>query len=311
VTAGRNEEIPQRATPEELAERALLITALALTPAQVAEVSERAARLQVSFAAALIELGLATSRDVELLIRASFRQPIPAERAVILHPTAQRRGNWLAPLPRLTPHALPSPTLLAASSAHTEALRAMRTELLLRLGPREDGTALAIVSTARGDGRTQLAAELAISFAQLKRTVLLIDADLRRPHLGDLLLLDVQTPGLAAALDSDKPPECFQVQGLPTLHYMPSGTPDESSLELFSYQRFRTFIEGCRKEFDFVIIDTPATETYADGLAIASATGFAVLVTRGSKTATRDARQLLEKLDVAGARVLGAVLNHF
>lgn len=299
------------ATPEEQAERTLLITALALSPAQVALVDADAARLCVSFAAALIELGLATSRDVELLIRASFLQPIPTERAVILHPTAQRRGRSLAPVPRAMPLAVPSPALLASAGARTEALRALRTEVLLRLGAREGGTALAIVSTARGDGRTQLAAQLAISLAQLKRTVLLVDADLRRPQLGELLALDVATSGLAASLDAEHAPECFQVQGMPTLHYMPSGTPDETSLELFSDQRFRAFIEGCRQSFDFVIVDTPATETFADGLAIASATGFALLVVRGAKTATRDARQLLEKLDVAGAQVLGAVLNHF
>jgi capsular exopolysaccharide synthesis family protein len=187
----------------------------------------------------------------------------------------------------------------------------LRTEILLRLGARDGGTAVAVVSTARGDGRTQLAAELAVSLAQLKRRVLLIDADLRHSHLGDLLHLKVQTPGLAASLDSDSPPECFQVQGLPTLHYMPSGTPDETSLELFSDQRFRIFIDCCRQEFDFVIVDTPATATFADGLAIASATGFAVLVVRSAKTATRESRQLLEKLDVAGANVLGAVLNKF
>jgi protein-tyrosine kinase len=311
MMAGRPHEGTPLETAEEVAERALLITALALSPVQVAQVDENAARMRVSFAAALIELGFATSRDVELLIRASFRQPIPAERAVVLHPTARRPGRSLAPVPRFMPHAVPSPALLAASSARTESLRALRTEILLRLGARDGGTALAIVSTARGDGRTLLAAQLAISLAQLKRNVLLVDADLRRPQLGELLALDVETTGLAASLDSAVPPECFQVQGLPTLHYMPSGTPDETSLELFSDQRFRAFIEGCRQTFDFVIVDTPASEAYSDGLAIASATGYALLVVRGAKTATRDARRLLDKLDVAGAQVLGAVLNHF
>jgi Mrp family chromosome partitioning ATPase len=307
---GRPHEGTPEATPDDQAERTLLITALALSPTQVAQVDENSQRLRVSFAAALIELGLATSREVELLIRASFRQPIPAERAVILHPTARRPGRSLVPVPRIMPQAVLSPRLLASVSVRAESLRALRTEMLLRLGAREGGTALAIVSTARGDGRTQLAAQLAISLAQLKRTVLLIDADLRRPKLGELLTLDVSTSGLAASLDADHAPECFQVQGLLTLHYMPSGTPDETSLELFSDQRFRAFIEGCRQAFDFVILDTPATETFADGLAIASATGFALLVVRGAQTHTRDARQLLEKLDVAGAHVLGAVLNH-
>jgi protein-tyrosine kinase len=309
--AGRPQEGGPHEAPEDQAERELLITALALSPAQVAQVDENAARLRVSFAAALIELGLATSRDVELLIRASFRQPIPAERAVVLHPTARRPGRSLAPIPRILPHAVPSAALLAATSARTESLRALRTEILLRLGARDTGTALAIVSTGSGDGRTQLAAQLAISLAQLRRSVLLVDADLRNSRLGEMLTLEVATTGLAGSLDSAHAPECFQVEGLPTLHFMPSGTPDETSLELFSDQRFRAFIDGCRQSFDFVIVDTPAAETYSDGLAIASATGFALLVVRSAKTATRSARRLLEKLDVAGAQVLGAVLNHF
>jgi Mrp family chromosome partitioning ATPase len=307
---GRPHEALSQATPEEEAERTLLITALALSPAQVSQVDENAAHLGVSFAASLIEIGLASGRDVELLIRASFRQPIPAERAVILHPTARRPGRSLAPIPRIMPHAVPSAALLAATSARTESLRTLRTEMLLRLGSRSDGTAVAIVSTTRGDGRTQLAAQLAISLAQLKRSVLLIDADLRRPQLGELLALNVETSGLAASLNSVHAPECFQVQGLPTLHFMPSGRPDEASLEQFSDPRFRDFIESCRQSFDFVIVDTPAAETFSDGLAIASATGFALLVLRSAQSATRDARRLLDRLDVAGAHVLGAVLNH-
>jgi receptor protein-tyrosine kinase len=298
---------------EEASERELLISACEFPPEQVARIDRAAAHLGVSFAAAAIDLGIVTSREIELILRTALRQPVPQDHAVVLHPNARRPGRSLVPVPRLEPLAAPSYELLdllRPGNARTDELRALRTEVLMRVGTREGGVAIAVLSTSRGDGRSRLAAELALSLAQLNRTVLLIDADLRNPGLHGLFELPIGSIGLAKSLGEDMAPDAFGVQGFATLSYIPCGDPIASSLELLSDHRFRECIEGCCRQYDFVIIDTPPSGLYADGLAIADAAGHALMVLRAAKTTTREARAILDKLAVAGVRVVGAVLNH-
>jgi receptor protein-tyrosine kinase len=298
---------------EAASERELLINACEFSPEQVARIDGAAAHLGVSFAAAAIDLGMATSREIELILRTALRQPVPRDHAVVLHPNARRQTRALVPVPRLDPQANPCSELLdllRPGNARTEELRALRTEVLMRVGNRDKGVAIAVMSTSRGDGRTRLAAELALSLAQLKRTVLLVDADLRNPGLHRLLDIPEGMMGLAQSLGDDLAPDALGVQGFATLSYVPCGEAIASSLELLSDRRFRDCIEGCCGQYDFVIIDTPPSGLYADGLAIASACGHALMVLRAAATTTREAQAILDKLAVAGVQVIGAVLNH-
>jgi capsular exopolysaccharide synthesis family protein len=298
---------------EEATERELLVGACEFSPEQVARIDRAAAQLGVSFAAAAIDLGMATSREVELILRTALRQPVPSDHAVVLHPNARRTGNSLTPVPRLDPLASPAYELLdllRPGNARTDELRALRTEVLMRVGSRDGGIAIAVMSTTRGDGRTRMAAELALSLAQLNRNVLLIDADMRNPGMHRLIQLPGETIGLAHSLGDDMAPDAFGVQGFPTLSYIPGGEQIATSLELLSDHRFKDCIDGCCEQYDFVVIDTPPSGLYADGLAIASAAGHALMVLRAAKTTTREAQTILNKLAVAGVRVVGAVLNH-
>jgi Mrp family chromosome partitioning ATPase len=299
----------------EQEERSLLISSCQFDAERVQQVDDHASAGGVSFTAAAIELEFVTSREVELILRTVVRQPLPRERAVVLHPTRRRQLPALFPKLLPPPLAAPGPALAAASlggSARGEALRDLRTELLLRtVQPGSGGVTLAVLSPARSEGRTLLAAELAITLAQLGRSVVLVDADLRRPTLRTLFTGVPECRGLAESLLADRPPQAFGVAALPTLAVVPAGAPSTMALELLSGDLFRAFLLGCRERYEFTLIDTPAADECTDAVAVASVAGNALLALRAGASEMARAEALLERLEVAGTRVLGATLSHF
>ncbi|MFM2286947.1 MAG: hypothetical protein RL684_90 [Pseudomonadota bacterium] len=310
---------PGQQTPSPLIseqeERALLISSCQFDAERVQKIDDHASEAGESFTAAAIELEFVTSREVELILRTVVRQPLPRERAVVLHPAMRRQLPAMFPKLLPPPLAAPGPGLAAASlggSARGEALRGLRTELLLRTGQHgTGGMTLAVLSAARGEGRTLLAAELAVTLAQLGRSVVLIDADLRRPSLRTLFSGVPECRGLAESLIADRPPQAFGVTGQPTLAVVPAGAPSTLALELLSGDLFRAFLLGCRERYEFTLIDTPAADECTDAVAVASVAGNALLALRSGESEMARAEALLERLTVAGTRVLGATLSHF
>lgn len=197
----------------------------------------------------------------------------------------------------------------APHDPHSERMRALRTELLLR----QDGRyalAVAVVSPCRGEGRSQLAAELAIALAGLGRPTLLIDADLRHPRQHILFGLD-NDQGLADALSTDNEPAPRAVVGLPQLAVLNAGRELPNPLELLVDQRFHALVEDWRTRYAYLVFDTPPVGDYSDGLAVSSLVGDVLTLTRAQHTPYREARDLLRRLAATHARVLGAVINHF
>lgn len=194
--------------------------------------------------------------------------------------------------------------------AHSEAIRLLRTELLLRHPGRGDAMCIAVVSAVAGEGRSRLAAELALAFSQLDGHTLLVDADFRQPQQHALFGTD-SSNGLAQALSSGNPLDFHQVEGFSNLLLVTAGEPPSNPIELLTRNRFSDLMEEWRSTFRFIVVDTPATVEYADGLAIAAIVGSVLTVTRAGHTPYARAREMLRRLSATHATVLGGVLNHF
>jgi receptor protein-tyrosine kinase len=213
----------------------------------------------------------------------------------------------------LVPTARPAPSLVMAHSRQDprgEEIRALRTELLLRREPQDCAGVLALLSPCAGEGRTQLAAELAISFAQLGRPTLLVDADLRKPRQHVLFSADGDM-GLSQALELGEPPRLHAVEGIPQLYLVAAGSPPPNPLELLLDAAFARLVEDWRQHFDFVIFDTAPVTLYSDALAVASVAGHVLALTRANRTPHEDTRDMLRRLSATRADVLGAVISHF
>lgn len=261
-----------------------------LSPDDVKRISQAQRVMRIPFVEAALTLGYVTQEDVESAIASAGKIAVirrklkPSSELVVVHDPFDR---------------------------HSERIRALRTELLMRRDLTTEGAnVLAIVSAGPREGRSMLAAELAVSFSQLGQPTLLVDADLRNPSLHQLFSTEPDA-GLASALVKGQTPEVWPVAGLPHLFVVTSGQQAQNPLELLSDYRLGSIIESWRSRYQHIVIDTPPVSLYADGLAVAMAAGQVVVVSRAARTSFDRTRELLRRLEATRARVVGSVLGHY
>ena len=205
-----------------------------------------------------------------------------------------------------------SPELVAAYqpfSVQVEALRAIRGQLMLRWFIDAHKT-LALVSPSRGEGRSYMAANLAVVFSQLGERTLLIDADLRQPRQHVLFKLQ-DGYGLSDVLAGRT--DLTVVTRIPAfrdLSILSAGTLPPNPVELIS-RGLKNCLQQLQTQFDVILIDTPPAEQGIDTQIIASICGGALLVARRNETRLNDLQLLKEALHDAGTQCLGAVLTDF
>ncbi len=275
---------------------AMLMDAGQLTP----EAAERVIKLQresgLRFGEAAIQLGLVTEADIQHALSRQFDYPylLAGDESVDEEVVAAFKPF--------------SPTV--------ERLRALRSQLMLRLFDQEAGQpqlrSLAVVSPDQGEGRSWLAANLAVVFSQLGERTLLIDANLRSPRQHTLFRLDNQA-GLSSVLAGrcDANEALNRISSLLGLSVMPAGAVPPNPQELLSRPAFGKLLQDLRERFDVVLIDTPAGQRSADAATIAARAGAAIVVGRKHYTATPRLHTLVESLRHTGTFVVGAVLNEF
>jgi receptor protein-tyrosine kinase len=211
------------------------------------------------------------------------------------------------------PPGRPDPRLLIAHSPQgerSEQIRALRTELLLRRGASSEAILLAVLSPCAGEGRSQIAAELAIAFAQTGYPTLLIDADLQAPQQHALFGLP-NGQGLAQAIENEAEARLHAVHGLPCLSVLTAGSVAGDPLELLASRRFVRMVDDCRDKFEFVVLDTSPVGRCADALAVASLAGLVLVASRAQHTPQREMRAMLRRLKATQSAIVGAVISHF
>jgi len=193
-----------------------------------------------------------------------------------------------------------------------EALRALRSELMLHwFNDDAAHKALAVVSEARGEGRSYIAANLAVVLCQLGGRTLLIDADLRNPSQHALFGLDNRV-GLSALLSGRAGAEAVQrIPGFESLSVLPAGVLPPNPQELLARPSFGVLLERLAEHLDFILIDTsPATES-ADAQTVAVRAGAALFVVRNNSSRLWRLQAIAESVAKTRATIVGAVLNDF
>ena len=214
----------------------------------------------------------------------------------------------IVPLIRKLPQGLLVPGLADAKTGLADSLRVVRTNLIY--GTPQDGPrVLAFTSASPGEGKSTVAAGLAILFAQNRSRVLLIDADLRRPSIHRLM--DVpQSPGLSGVLAAVQPGNLQPRQGpVPGLDVVPAGAPQNFSAERHGSEAMKTLLEQARQKYDWVVIDCPPALGLSDAAVIATLADGIVEVCSGHKTPRQAVRHVADQLHTVRARLLGVVLN--
>lgn len=245
---------------------------------------------QLRFGEAAIGLGLISYEDVGYALSRQFSYP----------PVAVQNFSY-------------PPELVAATnpdSAEAEALRSIRAQLNLRWF-KGGQKYLAIAGINQGDGASTMIANLGISFAQLGKRTLIIDANLRRPSQDHIF-------GLASDAGlSDILTERMGVEGLvrttpfKDLSVLPAGMPVLNPTELVSHPAFEQLIDTLALRFDIILCDAPAFMSVADAVSIAGAAGGVMFVVRKHKTLLNHARGANQLLIGTDIQVVGSILLDF
>jgi protein-tyrosine kinase len=196
--------------------------------------------------------------------------------------------------------------------AVVEELRAVRTQLLVRwFNPGAGRRTLAITSPCAREGRSFLAANLAVVFSQLGQRTLLIDADFRAPRQQSIFNVSDRF-GLSSVLSGRADlSAALPVSGLTGLSVLPAGPLPPNPLELLSRASFAALLAKAESEYDTIIIDTPPATAYADAQCIAFRAHDALLVTRQNHSRVADSERAVRELSDASARIVGTVMNAF
>ncbi|WP_339649636.1 polysaccharide biosynthesis tyrosine autokinase [Halopseudomonas pelagia] len=188
-----------------------------------------------------------------------------------------------------------------------EAVRTIRTGIMLADMTRAQKV-LVVTSSVPGEGKSALATNLAFALSQLK-TVLLIDADLRRPTIARNFDFPVGTPGLANLIaGTAKAQDCIQkVSG--HLDMMTAGAVPPNPLELLASPRFAELLEKVKEHYDHIIIDSPPTQAVSDPILTSTLASSVIYVVKSESTSIPMAQRGVGQLLQSGASIVGVVLN--
>jgi len=312
VSAPYSKETPDaESSGTDLDLRTALISRFKLSPEKIRAVQDLMPQESLSFVDAALRLGFVTHEQIDDALDWAKRRQSGSSGLVetAIRKIADNRQVVLAQGEMVKPGAQ---LILAhdADNPRSEKIRALRTELLLLSEASSGANVIALLSASSGEGRSQLAAELAISFSQLGRRTLLVDADLRQPKQ-HILFGSTNENGLGEAISRGQKAWFHPVNGLPQLSLLTAGATPPNPLELLSDGRFSRILQDWRKAFEFVILDTPPIKEYADGLAIATLAGRVIVLSRGQHSSYIETRELLRRLATTQSQILGAVINHF
>jgi protein-tyrosine kinase len=196
-------------------------------------------------------------------------------------------------------------------ASEAEAVRTIRTHIVAR-HIKDGRRGLAVCAPAEGAGCTFTATNLAVALAQVGISTLLIDGDMRRPAVEEFIRPQREMPGLMQCIADDatvSPSSCIHNEVLPNLSIMYSGGRTHNAQELLAGDPFKRLIEGCLRDYEFTIVDTPPTNQCADARRIGTIIGYTLIVARARVTLTSEVAMLAGKLQEDGVRVVGTVLN--
>jgi capsular exopolysaccharide synthesis family protein len=199
-------------------------------------------------------------------------------------------------------------SLVFPHSPAAEAFRALRTNLeYVSVDSTVDS--ILVTSSVPGEGKSTVAANLAVVLAQGGRKTLLVDADLRNPSIHEMFRFP-NNVGLTTVLRNNSrasaPLHVTEVVGLSVLL---SGPVPPNPSELLGSERMRTVLNSLRESFDVIVLDSPPLTAVTDAAILSRLASGTLLVVRARKTRRGTVKLGREALDRVSAHLLGAVVN--
>ncbi len=192
-----------------------------------------------------------------------------------------------------------------------EPLRVVRSQLLFSWPAQLQRKIITIASPDRGEGRSWLAANLAVTFSQMGQRTLLIDADMQHPRQHILFGLD-NTLGLSALLTGRAGSSVVPSIGSQlSLSVITAGVPPPNPQELLARPSFEWAIDRLSEQHDVILIDTPPAADSSDALLIAAKSRAVLVIGRRDQTKHARLNAAMRQFKMAGIAILGCVLNEY
>ncbi|MFN2499481.1 MAG: GumC family protein [Pyrinomonadaceae bacterium] len=207
-----------------------------------------------------------------------------------------------------------SPELLInnpGSTVQAEAYKHLRTSILLSTAGRPPKSLL-VTSSVPAEGKTTTVINTATVLAQTGAQVLVIDADMRRPRLHQVLDMENEE-GLSAILSSDLT-EANVLSKIKkyrdtNIYLLSSGAIPPNPAELLGSSQMRELLAIVGNTFNYIVIDSPPIASFTDGVLISALVDGVLLVVHGGKTSRQVVKRARQMLHEIGAKIIGVVLN--
>jgi len=196
-------------------------------------------------------------------------------------------------------------------SIPSEAFRALRTRIQFSRINTESLKTILVTSSAPQEGKTTIAVNLAGSFANSKKNVLLIDCDLRKPSMHKIFGRE-RIPGLIDFLiGNEKLEDVLAHSEVPNLSYLTAGTIPPNPAEMLDSQEMRNFLKKIRTEYDLIVLDSPPVIAVTDSEILTSMVDGTILVVSADNTEIEMMERSVELIKRENTNFLGTVLNNF
>lgn len=210
---------------------------------------------------------------------------------------------------RLVTNKRPIITEVNPKSPISEAYRTLRTNIDFSAVD-EQLQIIMMTSAGPGEGKSTTATNMAVTYAQADKKVLIIDADLRKPTMHHTFSISNRR-GLTNVLTGQASlDEVITGSHIPNLSVMPSGPIPPNPSEMLSSKRLVALLDELRQQFDLIVVDTPPALAVTDAQIIASRCDGVVLVINSGEVKREMAMKAKANLEHVKARILGVVLNN-
>lgn len=191
-----------------------------------------------------------------------------------------------------------------------EAFNALRTNIMYTAKESEGSPVYAVTSSEVGVGKSTISANLALSFAQAGKKVLLVDADMRRPTQHEFFGYEEDNRGLSELLSHvEKKDDAVVRLARPNLYLLTSGCIPPNPSELMCSQSFKDYIKKWRGEYDIVFIDLPPVSVVSDPLSLAALIDGYLFVAMLRKSNANHINAALANIESVQGRVIGTIVN--
>ena len=196
-----------------------------------------------------------------------------------------------------------------SQSLFSESIRTIRTSVMMSALDSAKKV-IVVTSSVPSEGKTTVCFNLACALAQVNKSVLLVDGDMRRPKIGRLVGREKGAPGLSNMVSGVAPiSDCIIKHEQGGFHVLTAGFIPPNPLELISSTKFADVLDKLKEAFDVVLIDSPPVGLVSDALVLTQVANEVIYVVKADSTPYQLARSGIKRLAMVNAPVLGVVLN--